>query len=88
MRELLVQLDDVIDGLLDEVVRPVGAAALGRHHAGLAVEALQGVVVERLLALGNARTPGTLVAHLGSTRDSGSMTSRAGGFVGGSAVCR
>jgi len=55
---LLVQIDDVIDGLLDQVIGPVGVTTLGRHHAGLATEAVKGVVVEGFLALGDARTPG------------------------------
>ncbi len=44
---LLVHLDDdVVDGLLDEVIRPVGAATLRGHDTGLAVEAMNGVVVQ------------------------------------------
>ena len=51
---LLRHLHHVIDCLLYQVVRHVGAAALRGHEARAALEALHRVVVERVLTLGNA----------------------------------
>src|SRR5690349_24617410 len=85
---LLVEIDDVVDGLLDEIVRPVGAAALGRHHTRLAVEPMQRVVVERVLALRDARAPLRLVADLRRTGDAGAMAGLARGLIGFGAVLR
>src|ERR1700722_11371080 len=66
---LLGHLHHVIDGLLDELVGEIRAAALGGHHSALALEALERMVVEGRLALGDAWPPGRLVAGLGRTGD-------------------
>src|ERR1700726_2105773 len=75
---LLRHLHHVIDSLLDEVVGCVGAAALGRHQTRATLKALEGVLVERRLALGDARSPGGLVAGLGCAADSLSVAGGAG----------
>src|SRR5271169_1501750 len=61
---LLRDLHHVIDGLLDQVIGQIQSSALGRHHGAVALEALDRVLVERRLALGDARSPGGLVARL------------------------
>src|SRR5579864_791822 len=75
---LLRLLHHVIDRLLDQIVRQVGTAALGRHGPGAAGEAVDGVLVEQRLALGNTRSPGRLVAGARSTGDALPVTSAAG----------
>src|SRR3954469_5582751 len=70
---LLRLRDHVVDGGLHVGVGERGVAALGRHHSLLAREALECMLIERRLALRNARTPVRLVAHLGCTGDTRAM---------------
>ena len=44
-------LQHVIHCLFDLVVRQLGKTALGRHHAGVALEAVDGVTVDHLQPL-------------------------------------
>src|SRR5437016_9274267 len=71
--KLLRHLYHVIDGLLDEVVGRIHAAALRGHHAGFPLEALERVLVEHGLALGDARSPGGFVPRLRRAADPLSM---------------
>src|SRR5215472_19319425 len=64
---LLSHLHHVVDRLLDEVVGDVGAAAFGRHDSSTPREAVDGVLVENRLALGDAGAPRCFVARLGRT---------------------
>src|SRR5688500_16383091 len=57
LRALLNLADHVIDRLLHEVVRPGDLSTFRRHDAGLAVEAFDRMLVESVLALGDAWTP-------------------------------
>src|SRR5688572_22253919 len=57
----------MIDSSADEVVRDVRAAALCGHQPRFTLEALEGVLVKRVVALGNARGPGRLISRLRST---------------------
>ena len=43
---------------LIKVIGQIGATALGRHDAGLAVVTIEGVLIKRRLTLGDARSPG------------------------------
>ena len=52
--------------------------AFRRHHTGLALEALDGVLVQRIRALRDARRPCGLVAELGRAGDAGGVAGRAG----------
>src|SRR5580658_5523487 len=61
---LLRHRHHVIDGLLHQVVWHVGAATLGGHHAALALEPVERVLVKGRLAFGNARCPRSLVTGL------------------------
>ena len=63
----------MIDGLLDQIVGGIHAAALRGHHAGLSLKALERVLVEHGLTLGDARSPGGLVARLRRATDSLTM---------------
>src|ERR1700722_3801054 len=74
---LLRHADHVVDGLLDQVVRRVGATALRGHHTRGAGEAVDDVVVQRVFALRYAGAPGSLVASLWRTRDTGAMAGAA-----------
>src|SRR5215813_10128501 len=60
---LLHHLHHVVDRLLDEVVGDLGAAAFGRHDSGTPRAAVDGVLVENRLALGDAGAPGCFVAR-------------------------
>ena len=64
---LFAVLDHVIDGCLHRIVREIRAATFGRHHASVAHVAFDGVLVERVVALSNARRPCGGVTHLGCT---------------------
>src|SRR5512139_1022826 len=57
--------DDVVHGVDHGLVGQVGAAALRGHVAGLALEAFDRVLVQRVRALRDARRPGRLVTELG-----------------------
>src|SRR5690606_17269482 len=57
---LLEVVEHPVDRGLDLLVGQRGVAALGGHHAGAAGEALDGVLVQRVLALGDARGPRAL----------------------------
>src|ERR1700733_1198073 len=74
---LLGHAHHVVDGGLHEIIGKIGAAALPRHDAGAALKALQGVLVERRLTLGDARPPRRLVSRLGSTGEPGAMADTA-----------
>src|ERR1700722_15233089 len=76
-RALLRHLQHVVDGLLDQLIGEVGATALGGHDPGLTLEALERMMVESRLALGDARPPGGLVPALGRTGDAGAMAGAA-----------
>src|SRR3989338_5861729 len=85
-KNLLGLRDHEIHGSLYGVVLERGVAALGRHEALLALEALEGVLVEFVLALGDARAPVGLVTELRRAGDTGGVAYRTGGIVGGLAV--
>src|SRR6476646_9813092 len=70
-RRLLALLHQEVHALLDQVVAEIAAATLWRHDARLAVESLDGMVVERGLSLGNSRRPGGVVAELGRAGEAG-----------------
>src|SRR3990172_8942556 len=55
-----------------------GRTALGRHEAGLALEALDGVLIEFVVALGDAILPCRLVAELRRARDAHAVAGLAG----------
>ena len=74
---LLVHLHHVVDGLFDQIVGQVRAAALGRHDAALALETLEGMPVQRRFALGDTRRPDGLVADLGCAGDAGAVAGAA-----------
>ena len=56
-RRLAVCLDHVRHRGLHVLIRQVRAPALGRHHPGLALKALDGMVGERSLTLGDPIGP-------------------------------
>ena len=85
---LLRGVQHVVDGFLDQVVRHIHAAALGGHHAGGAGEALDGVLVQHVLALGDAGRPGRHIARLRGAADAGAMARLAGLLVQLIAVLR
>ena len=68
----------VLDGGAHGVVGQVHAAALRRHHARRALEALDRVLLERRHALRDARRPGGLVANPRRAGDAGAMAGDAG----------
>src|SRR5581483_1351990 len=80
--DLLRGADHVIDGSLHIVIRQIGAAALGRHQTVFAKKSLQGVLVEGVPALRDARRPCLLVAELGRARDAAGVAGEADGVVG------
>src|SRR5437868_13382839 len=63
----------MVDSGLDQIIRQVSTTTLGRHHSRAALEALEGMVVQHILTLGDARTPGSLVACLRSASDTGTV---------------
>src|SRR6516165_9502715 len=75
---LLRHLHHVIDGLLDQIVRRVGAPALGGHHPGTAREALDRVFVQGVLALSDPRCPGSFIPGTRCAADSLTVAGTAG----------
>ena len=78
LRWLFSQAHHVIDRLLDQVVRGVGAATLRWHYARGALEAVQGMVVKGCVSLRDAGAPGGLVARFRGTSDTGAVAGAAG----------
>src|SRR3954471_5116076 len=78
----------MVDSLLHEVVRHIHTPTLGRHHARGAGETVRGVVVQSVLALRDARTPGALVARLRRAADASAMACLAVLFIELVAVLR
>ena len=75
--------DDVVDGVDDGLVGQVGAPALRRHVAGLALVALQRMRVQRVHPLRDARRPRGLVAELRCAGDARAVAGHAGLVVDG-----
>ena len=84
-RGLLGVADHVHHGSFHVLVRS-GGATLGRHHALLASEALDGVLEQGFFALSDTGSPVSLVIQLGSTGNASSVASLAGGLVQGFAL--
>jgi hypothetical protein len=78
----------VVDGAFDQLFGEVGATTLRRHHAGFALVAFDRVLVERRLALRDARAPGAFVAGLRRAADALRMTGAAHRLVGRQSVGR
>src|SRR5574343_1017668 len=76
------EADHVIDSGLHVLVGHLGIAAACRHRALGAVEAFDGVLVQRVLALGDAWAPIGLVAGLGCASHASGMAHGAGLVVG------
>ena len=72
-RRLLGHIHHVIDSRLHQVIWDVGATTFRRHYTRASLEALERVVIENFLALGNAGSPRSLVAGLRGTGNPGSM---------------
>ena len=70
-------LESSVDGV-DFVVFQSWVATLGRHGALIAVKAFDGVLVEGVLALGDARAPVGLVTKLGCASHAGLVAHGAG----------
>jgi hypothetical protein len=49
--------DHLVDSRLHQIIRQIGATTLGGHHTGASLEALERMVIEDILALGDARSP-------------------------------
>ena len=49
--------DHLVDSRLHQIIRQIGATPLGGHHTGASLEALERMVIEDFLALGDARSP-------------------------------
>lgn len=49
--------DHMVDSRLHQIIRQIGATTLGGHHTGASLEALERMVIEDILALGDARSP-------------------------------
>ena len=78
LRWLLSQAHHVVDCLLDQVVRGVGAAALRRHYARGALEAVQCMVIEGRGPFRDAGAPSGLVARFRGAGDTGAVAGAAG----------
>ena len=68
-RATLRGLDHEIDGGFHVIIRQVGRAAFGRHHASLALITFDSVLVQGIDTLRNARRPDLGIALLGRARD-------------------
>src|SRR5258705_7898091 len=78
---LLHALRHVVDALFDELVGKIHAAALRGHHAGLAGEALKGVLVESRFAFRHARCPGDRIPEFRRATDAEAVAGGARGVV-------
>lgn len=87
-KSLLGLRDHIVHGGLHGGVLERSIAALGRHHAFLALVALDRMIVELCIALGDTRTPVSLVAELRRAGDTGGMAHAATCVVGGLALVR
>ena len=67
----------MVNSSLNQIVRQVRATTLSGHHTGATLETLERVVVEHFLTLGNARSPGSLVACFRSAGNTGTPVSQA-----------
>src|SRR5256714_1032898 len=65
----------VVDSVRDRLVGKIEPAAFGWHHAGLALKALERVLVEHCQALSEARCPRSFVTKLRCAGSSGGVTS-------------
>src|SRR5690606_23236667 len=77
---LLEVVQHPLDGGDDLLVGQGRVAALGRHHAGAALEAVDGVLVQGVHALGDAGGPGRAL-QLGRAAGAGAVAGRAQGVV-------
>ena len=82
------RLEHVIDRVADLVLAQLGLTALGGHHAGLTLEAVDGVVVKGFFALGEAIAPCALVTQLGRASHPRVVAGQAGLLIHGFAAER
>src|SRR4051794_25113408 len=88
LRRLFRHVDHMVDGSLHQIIRQVSTTTLGRHHSRATLVALEGVVVQHILTLGDTRTPGSLVACLRSASDTGTVACTANLREGLAAILR
>ncbi len=67
----------MIHAFLDDGIGNIQTITLCRHDSGLPREAVQGMVIEDRLALGDTRPPGGDIARLGRTGDPQAVAGRA-----------